>query len=153
LKFQLYTRGQTSIVTEVIWAKVFTDAGILTVVHNDIESWLHTHVAVIVPMMTISSVAHSRQAGVSWTEAKTYARAMREGFALVQRLGDSLTPSSLKVLSHVPKLMVAAMFWVLSRLKLIRELGAQGTSEPRALIDMMIATDPIHTLALQSIRP
>jgi 2-dehydropantoate 2-reductase len=107
----------------------------------------------MVPMMAMSSVVHTRQAGISRTEAKTYPLALREGFALVQRLGDSITPSSLVILGRAPKLMVKAMFWALSRLKLIRELGAQGSSEPRALIDMMIATDPIRTLALQSIRP
>ena len=153
LKFVIYTREQTTIVTDTVWAKVFSEAGILTVAHNDIESWLHTHVAFVVPMMAISSVAHTRQTGVSWSEAKTYALAIREGFALVQRLGDSITPSSLVILNRAPKLMVTAMFWALSRLKLIRDLGAQGSSEPRALIDKMIAAEPDQSSALRSIRP
>lgn len=87
LKSKAFAHPASSITTDAVWAKVFSDAGIPTIVYNDIEAWVHTHAVVMVPMMAISWVAHTRQTGVSWTEARTYALALREGFALVQQLG------------------------------------------------------------------
>jgi 2-dehydropantoate 2-reductase len=152
LKFEIYTRGQTTIVTEPAWAKVFTDVGILTLVQNDIESWLRTHAVLISTLTAVASVAYTRQAGISWTEAKTYALAMREGFGLVQWLNNAITPSAMVIISRLPISILTTIMWAVSRLKSVHELGKQP-SESRTLIDMMVATAPNRTLVLQSIRP
>ena len=44
-------RGITTTVNEPLWAKVFADAGIPATVHDDMESWLRSHAALIVPLM------------------------------------------------------------------------------------------------------
>ena len=149
----IVTRGALSPVTDAVWGKVFTDAGIPCFVEADMESWLRTHAAVVVPVMTISVVAHARKAGVSWAEARQSARAMDEGFQLVRRLGHSLTPSAIAVLSHVPSFLVTTLLWLASRSNLFRKMGAVGPREPRALIDEMSAVAPGQTAALLAIRP
>jgi len=153
LKFQAFSGPASSIASDAVWAKVFSAAGLPTVVHNDIQAWVHTHVALMVPLMSLGSLAHTRQAGVSWAEAQTYALALREGFALAQQPGDSVTPSALVILKRAPKSIVAALFWALSRLKIIRDIGELGPLEPRALIDRMLVAAPEHTSALRAIRP
>ncbi len=92
LRSKIMTRGQLTTVTDETWARIFTEAGILTVVHADMESWLRTHAALVVPVMAVTVAAHARQAGVSWREAMRSARAMDEGFRLVRRLGHTVTP-------------------------------------------------------------
>jgi len=149
----IVTRGALSPVTDAVWGKVFTDAGIPCFVEADMESWLRTHAAVVVPVMTIGVVAHARKAGVSWAEARQSARAMNEGFQLVRRLGHSLTPSAIAVFSHLPSFLVTTLLWVASRFNLFRKMGAVGPREPRALIDEMSAVAPGQTLALLAIRP
>ena len=149
----IVTRGALSPVTDAAWGQVFTAAGIPCFVEPDMESWLRTHAAVVVPVMTVSVVAHARNAGVSWAEAAQSARAMDEGFQLVRRLGHSLTPSAMAVLSRVPAFLVTTLLWLASRSSLFRKMGTVGPREPRALIDEMSAVAPGQTPALLAIRP
>lgn len=58
------------------------------------------------PVMTVSNIAYARQAGVSWHEARQAADALAEGFALVRRLGNGVTPAAMAVLSWLPTPMV-----------------------------------------------
>lgn len=153
LTSQIVTRGMVTTVTDPAWAKVFTEAGIPAVVHPDMESWLRTHAAFVVPAMTVTITAHERQAGVSWGEAMSSASAMDEGFRLVRRLGNTITPTPMVVVSHMPKPMVAALLWTLTRVTAMRKTGAAGPGEPRALIDAMTAAAPGETPALLAIRP
>lgn len=153
LTSKIVTRGMLTPVTDAAWAKVFTDAGIPAVVHPDMESWLRTHAALVVPVMIASVMAHTRQAGVSWAEAMNLARAMDEGLRLVRKLGNKITPEPIVVLSRLPMPMVAALLWTVSRQSAIRKVGAAGPGEPRTLIDAMAAAAPGQTPALLAIRP
>lgn len=153
LKFTIVTRGQITLSTEAVWAKVFTDAGILTLVQDDMQSWLRTHAVMIVAVMGSASVACARRAGISLAEATTYALAMREGFEVVRRLGNAVTPRAMAAMSRMPTFMLATLLWALSRLKVIRDLGGIGPSEPRTLIDAMSAAAPEHSARLRAIRP
>jgi 2-dehydropantoate 2-reductase len=154
LASKIVTRGQRTLVTDSTWAKVFTDAGIPAVVEPAMESWLRTHAVLVAPMMVVNIKAHARQAGASWREASSAARAMNEGFGLVRRLGNTLTPAPMAMLSRLPTPVVAALLWSLSRVAIIRKAaGAAGPSEPRTLIDAMSAAAPGQTPALLAIRP
>jgi 2-dehydropantoate 2-reductase len=153
LASKIVTRGQTSIVTDAAWAKVFTEAGIPAAIESDMESWLRTHAALVAPVMVVSVTAHARQAGVSWPEASRAAGAMKEGLGLVHRLGHRLTPAPMAMLSRLPTPMVAALLWAVTRSAMIRKLGAAGPREPRMLIDAMSAAAPGQTPALLAIRP
>lgn len=153
LASEIHTRGIQTTVTDAAWAKVFTDAGILTVVHADMESWLRSHAALVVPVMIATATAHTRGAGVSWSEATNLARAMDEGFRLVRRLGNTITPAPVATVSRLPIPVVASMLWTASRLDALRKAGAGGYGEPRTLIDAMAATAPGETPALLAVRP
>ena len=153
LTTEIIKRPLSTTVSDAAWAKVFTDAGIYTVVHPDMESWLRTHVAFVVPAMLAGVIAHTRQAGVTWAEATKLARAMDEGFRLVQKLGNTITPAPMVMFSRWPMKLVAGFLWALSRVPAVRKTGAAGPGESRTLIDAMSAAAPGQTPALLAIRP
>jgi 2-dehydropantoate 2-reductase len=153
LASKVVTRGFLTTVTDPAWAKVFTDAGIPAVVHADMESWLRSHAALVVPVMLASVTAHTRGSGVSWGEATNLARAMAEGLGLVRRLGNSITPAPVAMVSRLPTSLLASLLWTASRLDVIRKAGAAGYGEPRALIDAMSAAGAGETPALLAVRP
>jgi len=153
LKSSVVAVGQTTLTTDAAWARVFTEAGIPTVVEPDVESWLRTHAAMVVPVAGVALLAHARGAGVSWADARRHALALREGFDLVRRLGYTLTPPAMAAMAQAPTAALTATLWALSRVKTVQELGAVGPGEPRSLLDAMVAAAPDHSAALRAIRP
>lgn len=140
-------------VGDAAWARTFTDAGIPTVVDEDMHAWLRSHAALVIPLMAIGTVVFQRGAGISWREAGTYAAAMEAAFRIVRELGHSVAPSFLRALSRLPRSLTHAVLWAMSRTKMLRDLGALGPAESRMLIDMMTAAAPGKTAALLTIRP
>lgn len=154
LTTRIVTRGPLlTPVSDPAWARVFTAAGVPTVVEPDMQSWLRTHAAFVVPGMIASVRAHERRTGISWSEARALARASDEGFRLVRRLGDAIVPAAMVTYSRVPTAATAALLWTMSRIPSIRRTGAAGPGEPRTLIDMMRAAAPDHTQGLLAVRP
>jgi len=154
LASEVVTRGMVTTVTDARWAEVFGQAGIPATVHPDMVSWLRTHAAMVVPFMIMAGRSYARQAGISWAEATELARAMREGFALVRTLGNAITPAPMVPLSRLPTAVAAGLLWSASRAGgKLRQSGAAGMDEPRALIDAMVAAAPGPLPALAAIRP
>jgi len=150
---QIVSRPLSTTVTDPEWARVFTGAGIPTVTHPDMESWLRTHAAFVVPTMVATVLAYQRQAGISWREAQDLARALEEGLSLVKKLGNTITPELMVTMSRLPTRAIAALLWATSRVPAIRKTGAAGPGEPRTLIDAMSAAAPGQIPALLAIRP
>ncbi len=134
-------------------AKTFTDAGIPTVVEADMQSWLRTHAAMVVPLMSIGVTVHARGSGVTWKEAGAYARAFAAGMEMTRSLGNALLPSSIASMAKLPMFLMTFMLWAMSRTKMLRDLGALGATEPRMLIDMMNAAAPQMAAPLLAIKP
>lgn len=153
LRSEVQRRGMLTTVTEEPWRKLFSDAGIPSVVERDMESWLRTHAALVVPFMLAVNVAHGRGAGLRWAEARQLARAFDEGLALVKKLGHALTPREAALLAGLPSVTVATLFWSVTRVPSLRRLGALGPAEPRALIDAMSALDAEAIPTLRALRP
>jgi len=153
LTSSIVTRGMVTTVTDAAWARVFTAAGIPAVVHDDMESWLRTHAAFVVPAMTVAIAAHARSGGATWAEAARSADAMAEGFRVVRALGNTLTPAPMVFVSRMPRPMVASLLWAVSRVPSVRKTGAAGPTEARALLDAMRAEAKEPTPALDAIRP
>lgn len=153
LDSKIFERGQPTSTTDPKWAKVFTDAGIHTVVEGDMQSWLRTHAVVVSMIGAVTVLARARQAGISLAEARPYALAMHEGFALVQHLGNAITPSAMAILQRAPVAVASSLLWVLSRVKSVRDFPGVGPAEPRALIDAMVAAAPERTTLLKAARP
>jgi 2-dehydropantoate 2-reductase len=154
LSSSILRRGMSTTVTDPVWAKVFNDAGIPATVHPDMESWLRTHAAVIVPLVIAAGIADGRGSGVSKGESVKLARAMDEGLRLVRHLGNSITPAPMAVVERMPVRALAALVWGLTRLGVFaRTLAVAPADEPRMLIDEMSAAAPGRTPALQAVRP
>jgi 2-dehydropantoate 2-reductase len=147
-------RGITTTVSEPLWAKVFADAGIPATVHDDMESWLRSHAALIVPLAIAGGMARRRRRGISWVEAGRLARATDEAFRLVRGLGNVITPASVAMLARLPVPVLAALLWVLTRLPVFTStIAAVPADEPRVLIDQMTAAAPGQTPELLAVRP
>jgi 2-dehydropantoate 2-reductase len=144
-------RGTTT--DDVVWAKVFGEAGIPTAVSHDMHAWLRSHAAMVIPLMSMGVVSAARQAGVSWAEAKQYALALDDGFEIVRALGHRIEPSEVAVLSKLPRLVTTSLLWAMSRTQMSRDLGALGAHEPRMLIDMVAQAAPDQAGTLKAIRP
>jgi 2-dehydropantoate 2-reductase len=144
---------QGSVASSPEWARVFTEAGIPTQPEPDMQSWLRSHAALVVPLMSVGSLVFSRGAGLTWAEARAHAEATVAGFAMVRALGNAVRPPALGALPHMPRWLLSAMLWGLSRTRMIRDLGARGPAEPRLLIDMMHATAPALAGPLVRVRP
>jgi 2-dehydropantoate 2-reductase len=154
LSSSILRRGMSTTVTDPVWAKVFNDAGIPATVHPDMESWLRTHAAVIVPLAIGGGIAQRRGSGLSKDESVKLSRAMDEGLRLVRHLGNSITPAPMAVVERMPVRALAALLWMLTRLRAFtRTLGVAPADEPRMLIDEMSAAAPGRTPALQAVRP
>lgn len=134
-------------------AKVFAAAGLPTVVDDDMQSWLRTHAAMVTPLMAAGVVAFTQRRGVTWREARSHADAFVAGFAIVRAGGNSVRPAALGAVSRLPRLVIAALLWAMSRTKTLRDLGALGATEPRMLVDMMNAASPTLAGPLVAIRP
>lgn len=154
LSSSIIRRGMVTSVTDPLWAKIFTDAGIPSTVEPDMQSWLRTHAALIVPLAIAGGTAHRRGSGLSKAESLMLARATDEGFGLIRHLGSAITPSPMAVFSWLPVRALAALFWTLTRVRAFaRTLGLAPADEPRMLIDEMGAAWPGHTPALHAVRP
>ena len=154
LSSTILRRGMLTTVSDPLWAKVFADAGVPATVHSDMESWLRTHAVVAVPVIIAGSTALRRGTGITRAEAVKLARAMKEGFALVRHLGNSVTPAPLAVFSRSPVAALATLLWLLTRLDVVtRTIGVAPADEARMLVDEMTSAWPEGTPALLAVRP
>ena len=144
-------RGTTVSDPEV--AALFTAAGIPTVVDDDMQSWLRSHAAMVYPLMAIGVLSFARSAGISWREAGLHAEALFAGLHIVRALGNSVRPPVVAALPRIPRVVLAALLWLMSRTTMSRRLGKLGRAEPRMLADMMAAALPARAAPLEAVRP
>lgn len=145
--------GNGTTTTSAEWATHFNAAKIPTEVVPDMESFLRSHAALVIPMMAIGNTVSARGRALSWSEALRYARMLDEGFAIVRSLGNSITPGFVVVLSKLPAPFVACVFWAASRAAAVTDLGKMGPAEARALIDGFAKLAPGKSLELKALRP
>lgn len=134
-------------------AAVFAAAGIPTEVENDMQSWLRSHAAAVYPLMAIGVLSFARQGGISWREAVLHAEAFASGMRIVRAMGSDVRPKVLGRVASLPRFFQAQLMWLMSRTKMLRELGELGSAEPRMLADMMIAAKPDLAAPLAAVRP
>ncbi|WP_019930753.1 ketopantoate reductase family protein [Nocardia sp. BMG111209] len=136
------------------WADVFSDAGIPAATHPDMQSWLRTHAAFIVPVLLAGLRAHRAGRGIDRREAVALARALREGLRLVRQLGDHITPRPIGTAGRLPVPVVAALLWSATRIPaFVRTSSVAPQDEPATLIDEMNSVAPQGTPALLAVRP
>jgi 2-dehydropantoate 2-reductase len=135
------------------FAELFSAAGVPTVVERDMHSWLRSHAALVIPLMSIGVLVDARDRGITFREALLHARAFARGFEIVRRAGHAVLPTQVASVSKLPRGVLAALLWLLSRTKMLRDLGRLGPTEARMLIDMMHRAAPDMAAPLLAIRP
>ncbi len=140
-------------VSDAACARLFSQCGIPTVVEADMQSWLRSHAAMVYPLMAVGVLSLERKAGVSWREAALHVEALLSGLRIVEALGNVLRPSVLAVSAQLPRVVLTALLWALSRTKMSRDLGRLGRTEPRMLAAMMTDACPAESAPLLAVRP
>jgi 2-dehydropantoate 2-reductase len=121
LVHQFLSFGQITIISSPEWRSIFSSAEITCVHEPDMQSWLRTHAAVVLGVMSAVVAAAKRKSGVTWTEAQLSAGAAREGFALVKKLGNNITPKLIYYLGvAAPNFVLTGALWALTRVPSIR---------------------------------
>jgi 2-dehydropantoate 2-reductase len=145
--------GQEIAVDSQAWAEVFRAAKLKTIVVQDMESFLRTHAAFVIPLMASGVLVYGRGSGTTWSESRTYARALKEGVAIVLRLGNTLVPSNIAFLVKLPVAVLTLAIFLMNKTQVQRDFGSFGPGEVRELIDGMQALAPGAAPAMLSIRP
>ncbi|MQY28422.1 ketopantoate reductase family protein [Nocardia aurantia] len=154
LASEILRRGAATTVSDRRWAAVFTAAGIPATTHPDMQSWLRTHAAFVVPVLLAGLRARLTGHGIDRREAADLARALREGLRLVRRLGNDVTPRPIALFGRLPVPVAAALLWTATRVPaFVRTSSVAPRDEPAALIDEMNSLAPQGTPALLAVRP
>ena len=158
LKATIGAAGQKTLMGQPRWVEVFNAAGLPAALEADMALWLRCHVPLCVAFESVAVAGQRRGGGASWAEATALARGMHESFALIQGLGHRIYPRGKVRLHGCPTWVVAAMLWLMSRVKPLRELLATGENECRALVDAMVAaapraSPPVAVPKLQAMKP
>jgi 2-dehydropantoate 2-reductase len=158
LKATVGAAGQKTIMSQQRWVDVFNAAGLPALLEPDMPLWLRCHVPLCVAFESVSVAGERRAGGASWGEAIVLARGMHESFAMLTRLGYRVYPRSKARINGCPTWVVAAMLWMMSRIRPFRELLATGKNECRALVDVMVtaapqAKPPVRVPRIQAMKP
>ena len=121
LVHQFISFGQTSIVSSPEWRSIFSAADITCIHEPDMQSWLRTHAVMVLGVMSSVVAAAKSKSGVTWAEAQLSAGAAREGFALVKKLGNDITPKFIYYLGvAAPSFVLTGVLWILTRVPSMR---------------------------------
>lgn len=153
LKSKVDGPGMVTTLTSETWAAIFKQAGMPTEVENDIDSFLRSHVAFVVPLMAAANLVYKRDTELTWAEAKKLTAALVEALDLVRGLGHTLKPGFVGALAMLPSFVLCAVIWQFSRTAAVKDLGEFGPTETQELIDAMTAAAPGKTDKLLAIRP
>ena len=145
--------GMVTTLSSAKWAAVLQQAGMPAEVEHDMDSFLRTHAAFVVPLMIAGQWTWKRDRALSWAEARTLVAAMLEALALVRSLGHTVKPAMVAFCARLPSALLTGAVWLLGRTAAVKNLGEFGPGEVRALIDAMVAAGPGQTAKLLAIRP
>ena len=159
LKATIGAGGQKTRLSQGRWVDVFNAAGLPAALEPDMPLWLRCHAPLCVAFESVSVAGQRRGGGgASWGEATVLARGLHECYALIKGLGYPVYPRGKARLDACPTWVVAAMLWLLSRVRSFRELLAGGIDECRALVDVMAAASPranppVRMARIQAMKP
>ena len=121
LVHQFFSFSQITIISSPEWRTIFSSAEIACVHEPDMQSWLRTHAAMALGIMSAAAVAAKRKSGVTWAEAQLSAGAAREGCVLVKKLGNDITPKFMYYFGvAAPSFVLTGLLWVLTRVPSFR---------------------------------
>ena len=102
--------GKTSPRLERIMG-VFREAGFVVAASPDMDAWLKTHAAMVIPMATAAHAAGGDVHRLSRTRDALIlmVRAIRENLAVLRELGVPVTPGTLRVLEWLPEPLLVSL--------------------------------------------
>jgi 2-dehydropantoate 2-reductase len=145
LVHQFLSFGQITIISSPEWRAVFSAAEITCVHEPDMQSWLRTHAALVVGFLSAIVAAGKKKSGLTWTEAQLSSGAAREGFALVKKLGNNITPRFVYYLGVAsPAFVLTGLLWVMTRFSAVRNSSQlpKWEDEMLGLTESMISAAP-----------
>jgi 2-dehydropantoate 2-reductase len=143
LKATIGAGGQKTIMSRQRWVDVFNAAGLPSALEAQMPLWLRCHVPLCVAFESVSVAGERRGGGASWGEALVLARGVHASFALIKSLGYKVYPRAKRRIDGSPLWVMAAVLWLMSRLRSFRELLATGAAECAALVDTMVSAAPL----------
>ena len=120
------------------WVDLFQAAGMPAALEPDMTRWLRSHATLTIAMEGVACVGMRHTRGATWAEAKTWARALRAGYAILRGLGEKPYPGSKNQISRAPRFMLTFLLWSVSRSR-FRETVGNSAGECRGLIDLLAA--------------
>lgn len=120
------------------WVDLFRAAGMPAALEPDMARWLRSHAPLTIAMEGVAGAGMAHKRGATWAEAKTGARALRAGYAILRGLGEQPYPGSKNQISRAPRLMLTFMLWSVSRSR-FRETVGNSAVECGGLIDLLAA--------------
>lgn len=153
LRFRVNGPGMVTTMSSPVLAKLFGEAAMPSEVEYDMDAFLRSHVALVVPLFLAALLTWRRATQLTWSEATQLDAAWTEGFELVRSLGHTPKPRLLAMLLRMPSFARTGVLWFLSRLRPVKDTGEFGPTETRALIDAMAAAAPGKTPRLLALRP
>lgn len=153
LRFQVDAPGMVTTLSQPALVDLFAHAGLPAELEHDMDSFLRTHVAFVLPLFLAGLTTWARQGGLSWTEAWRLDAAWSEGFGIVRQLGHRLRPRLAMVVARMPRPVRTALLYLFSRTRAVRDVGGFGPAETRHLIDGVAALAPGQASRLLSLRP
>ena len=127
------------------WVDLFEAAGMPSALEADMGRWLRSQTPLTIAMEGVAVAGMRHKRGATWAEAKTGARALRAGFAI---LGETPYPDAKKRMSRAPRPMLTFILWAVSRSR-FRETVGNSAEECRGLIDLL-AAEGTHQPALRT---
>lgn len=153
LRYKVDGPGMVTTLSDPNLAGVLKSAGLPTELESDMESFLRTHVVMVLPFFLAALWTWKRKDALTWSEARRLSRAWPEGFKSIKRLGNALRPRLVAALHRMPSTLSALVLWLASRSAAVRDLGEFGPAETRWLIDSLAEWAPGQTPQLLSMRP
>jgi 2-dehydropantoate 2-reductase len=153
LRSRVVGPGLVTTLDSAKWAAVLQAAGMPAELELDMNSFLRSHVAFVVPTMLAAHLTYERDTELRWSEAKQLTAALLEGLALVRELGHTLKPAFVVWLARLPSFVLTALLWIFGRTAAVKDLAELGPGEARELIDAMAAAAPGRTPKLVALRP
>ncbi|MDF2824272.1 MAG: hypothetical protein K0R68_1680 [Mycobacterium sp.] len=120
------------------WVDLFQAAGLPSALEPDMGRWLRSQAPLTIAMEGVAVAGMRHKRGATWAEAKTGARALGAGYAILRASGETPYPAAKKQISRAPRIVLTLILWGVSRSKFRQTVG-NSAEECRGLIDLLAA--------------
>jgi 2-dehydropantoate 2-reductase len=137
-KLNLEVSKRKSVQGDQRWVDLFEAAGMPSQLEPHMARWLRSQTPLTIAMEGVAVAGMQHKRGATWAEARTGAKALRAGFAILRELGETPYPTSKHRMSGAPLFILTFILWAVSRSGFRQVLG-QSAEEVQGLITLMAA--------------